>query len=95
MLLRQKAERQKESKQENKSRKLLGEKTTAITTDIVILQKARAGFEYIATPINPKGEDLLNLTSVVKAKVIQEYGSKVPPLNVVAITDGAKAIRQS
>lgn len=31
--------------------------------------------------------------SVVKAKVIQEYGSQTSPLNLVAITDGAKAIR--
>ncbi len=93
MLLRQKAQRQKESKQESNSEKLLGEKMPALTTDIVILQKATTGFEYIAAPINAKGENLLTLASVVKAKVIQEYGSKTLPLNLVAITDGAKTIR--
>ncbi len=65
----------------------------ALTTDIVILQKATTGFEYIAAPINAKGENLLTLASVVKAKVIQEYGSKTLPLNLVAITDGARTIR--
>ncbi|WP_028954129.1 hypothetical protein [Synechocystis sp. PCC 7509] len=88
----QKAERQ-EAKDENKSQKYIGDKATAITTDIVILQKATAGFEYIAAFINTKGENLLNLASVVKAKVIQEYGSKTFPLNLVAITDGARTIR--
>jgi hypothetical protein len=30
---------------------------------------------------------------VVKAKVLQEYGSEAQPKNLVAITDGAKVIR--
>ncbi|MBD2309455.1 hypothetical protein H6G17_28830 [Chroococcidiopsis sp. FACHB-1243] len=91
----QKAERQKEPKQESKRQKLFNDKTPAITTDIVILQKATTGFEYIAAPINTKGEDLLNLAIIVKAKVIQEYGSQTFPLNLVAIIDGAKTIRDS
>ncbi len=69
-------------------------KTPAVSTDIVLLQKSAGEFEYIAAPINAKGEELLTLASVVKAKVIQEYGSQASPLNLVAITDGAKAIRQ-
>ncbi len=89
----QKAERQQKLKQENKSQKLLEKPAPAITTDIVILQKANAGFEYMTVPINATGEDLLSLASVVKAKVIQEYGSQNSPLNLVAITDGARTIR--
>ncbi|WP_250123491.1 hypothetical protein [Chroococcidiopsis sp. CCMEE 29] len=90
--MRQKTERQ-EAKDEDKSQKHISNKTPAITTDIVILQKATAGFEYIAAPINTQGEDLLNLARIVKAKVIQEYGSQTFPLNLVAITDGARTIR--
>lgn len=88
----QKAERQPKPKQKNKSQKPWSEKTSAITTDIVILQKATTGFEYIAASINA-GEDSLCLSSLVKAKVVQEYGSQTFPLNLVAITDGAKSIR--
>lgn len=88
----QKANRQPKAKQENNSQKLLGEKTPDVATDIVILQKATTGFEYIAAPINTKGKGLLNLASIVKAKIIQEYGSKTSQLNLVAITDGAKSI---
>lgn len=36
---------------------------------------------------------MLNLATVVKAKVMQEYGLKASPLNIMAITDGAKIIR--
>ncbi|MBD2306749.1 hypothetical protein H6G17_14680 [Chroococcidiopsis sp. FACHB-1243] len=57
------------------------------------MQKVRAGFEYIAAPINATGEDLLDLAKVAKAKVIQEYGSQTLPLNLVAITNGARVIR--
>jgi len=89
----QKAERQKEVKEKNKSQKQIGDRTPAITTDIIILQKATTGFEYIAAPINTEGKDLLTLASVVKAKVLQEYGSQTFPLNLVAITDGARTIR--
>lgn len=68
--------------------------TSAITCELVILQKASGKFEYITTPIKASGENLLNLASVVKAKILQEYGSETTLLNLVAITDGAKAIRQ-
>jgi hypothetical protein len=58
------------------------------------LQKHTGRFEYIAAPITTDGKDLLSLTDVVKALVIQEYGKEVTPLNLVAVTDGAKEIRQ-
>jgi len=38
---------------------------------------------------------LLDLAKVVQAKVIQEYSSETNPLNIVAITDGAKVIRNN
>ena len=34
-------------------------KTPAVSTDIVLLQKSAGEFEYIAAPINAKGEELL------------------------------------
>lgn len=33
------------------------------------------------------------LASITKAKILQEYGSQMSPLNLIAITDGAKTIR--
>jgi len=37
---------------------------------------------------------ICSASSVVKAKVIQEYGSETEALNIVAITDGARVIRR-
>lgn len=89
----QKAQRQREAEPGGKSKNPPKTTTPAISTDIILLQKATAGFEYIAAPIDATGEDLLNLSKVTKAKVIQEYGSQTLPLNLVAITDGARVIR--
>ncbi len=36
---------------------------------------------------------MLSLSDVIRAKIIQEYGKETNPLNLVAITDGARAIR--
>ena len=65
-----------------------------VNTDIAMLQKANRKFEYIAAPIDEHGQDLLSLASMVKAQIIKEYGKEAAALNIVAITDGAKAIRQ-
>jgi len=91
----QKAQRQSKAKPEKVGKSLEHTlvKTSAITSDIVLLQKATGGFEYITTPINATGENLISLTSIVQASVIQEYGGENKPLNLVAITDGARTIR--
>lgn len=54
----QKSERQPKLKQCGKNQNHSKAKNPAIITDIVILQKATAKFEYIAAPINANGEDL-------------------------------------
>ena len=89
----QKAERQPKLKQCDQKQNYCKAKNPAIITDIVILPTATAKFEYIAAPINANGEDLLSLASVTKAKILQEYGRQMSPLNLVAITDGARTIR--
>jgi hypothetical protein len=64
-----------------------------VRTDVVLLEKKKGGFEYITGVIDPEGKELLPLADMVKSKVIQEYGDERKPLNIVAITDGAKDIR--
>ena len=68
--------------------------TQRVITDIAMLQKANQKFEYITAPITRHGQDLLNLADRVKAQIIKEYGRGTVPLDLVAITDGAKVIRQ-
>jgi len=68
--------------------------TPAVNTDVVILQTSRDEFEYITAPLPLDDKENISLDLVVKAKIIQEYGQQNTPLNLVAITDGAKVIRQ-
>lgn len=83
-----KLEQRLDSKSTNKSQ------THRVSTDIAMLQKANRKFEYITAPIAQQGQDLLSLADMVKAQIIKEYGRGSVPLDLVAITDGAKVIRQ-
>jgi len=92
----QKAERQPKAKpaRANNDQSTLKAKTPAVSTDVVMLQKSTGAFEYVTAPMNAKGEDLLSLATVVRAKIMQEYSNETRLLNIVAITDGARVIRQ-
>lgn len=68
-------------------------KMPRVNTDVVILQKSAGGFEHIIAPLANQENTRPQLADVVKAKVIQEYGAQESPLNMVAITDGARNIR--
>ncbi|MEM9093106.1 MAG: hypothetical protein AAGC93_30810 [Cyanobacteria bacterium P01_F01_bin.53] len=68
-------------------------KAPRVNTDVVILEKAPGDFEYIVAPLVDDENTRPSLVEVIKAKVIQAYGHQETPLNIVAITDGAKAIR--
>ena len=68
-------------------------KTPRVNTDVVMLQKSTGGFEYIIAPLANQEKTRPRLVDVIKAKVIQEYGERDSPLNMVAITDGARNIR--
>lgn len=58
-----------------------------------MLEKKDGGFEYITNGIDDNGDEIIALDEVVKSKIIKEYGEEKKPLNIVAITDGAKDIR--
>jgi len=92
----QKSHREPKAKPEGKFDSKSADKSQnqRVITDIAMLQKANRKFEYITAPITPHGQDLLSLADMVKAQVIKEYGRGTVPLNLVAITDGAKVIRQ-
>ena len=64
-----------------------------ISTEVRVLEKKKGGFEYITGVIDNEEKEPLPLASIVKSKVIQEYGDEPNPLTIVVITDGAKAIR--
>ena len=65
-----------------------------VTTDIVLLETPKGGFEYITTPINTEGQPLLSLEEIIQAKLKVHYHNYNYPLPIVAITDGASNIRK-
>jgi hypothetical protein len=93
----QKSERESgaEGHKSKKKQSAEGKSQKFYQTDVVLLQKAQGGYEYLTTPIDAQGKVILSLGQVIKAKVVQEYGSGTSeqPLNLVAIADGAKSIR--
>src|SRR2546428_5430694 len=64
-----------------------------VSTDVMMLEKADGGFHYLTAGIDAQGEPTVPLEDIVRAKIAEEYGTTQAVLNIVAITDGAKAIR--
>ena len=73
----QKSERESRAqlKKSKKKQSAEGESQKFYQTDVVLLQKAPGGYEYLTTPIDAQGKAILSLGEVIKAKVVQEYGS--------------------
>ncbi len=69
------------------------DKTPVVLTDVAMLQTPKGEFEYLAAPLDIDAEEPLNLATVIRARIIDLYGKAAKPLNIVAITDGAKTIR--
>jgi hypothetical protein len=64
-----------------------------INTDVIILEKPEGGFDYMTALTDEKGDECVPLKDVVRSRLLREYGGRRNPLNIVAITDGAKNIR--
>ena len=65
-----------------------GKDPKRVTTDVVMLQQTSGHFRYLMAGLNEE----TSLAEVLKAALINEYEG-YPPLNLVAITDGARNIR--
>jgi hypothetical protein len=67
--------------------------TGCVNTPVVMLEKRDGSFEYISEVIDDQGKEWIPLEEVVRSKLIEEYVEEKEPINIVAITDGAKGIR--
>ncbi len=77
LVKRQKSERDSGAELQKSKKKLAaeGQAKKYSHTDVVLLQKAQGGYEYLTTPINAQVKVILSLEQLVKAKVVQSYGS--------------------
>lgn len=78
----------------NRDKKEVQEKTR-INTDVAMLQKPDGTYHYLIAGIAETGEEIVSLQEVIKAQIQAEYGRRKTPLPIVAITDGAKSIRNT
>jgi Uncharacterised protein family (UPF0236) len=67
---------------------------SVVLTDVALLQTATHRFEYLVAPIDEQGNLRVPLEQIVRAQVIQSYGTRPTPLPLVVISDGATVIRQ-
>lgn len=59
------------------------------------MESITGGFHYLSAGIDEHGQEVVSLEDAVTTQLIREYGAHEKPLPIVAITDGAKAIRTS
>lgn len=84
---------QKETRPRIPAAKPLEEKETSwISHDVVLLQTPE-GFEYVTAGMNEAGQSTVSFADVIKERWHAHYGEDNQPRKVVAITDGAKCIR--
>ena len=89
-----KGQKENRSKHHSMSEEQLEEKkANCLNTNVAILQTGSGKFEYLIAPIAEQDKSRPQLAEVIKAKVIQIYKPTASPLNIVAITDGARDIR--
>lgn len=65
-----------------------------IITDVIMLERRDGSYQYVCEGIDAQGNTLLSLEACVRRALQTEYGDTVVPLNIVAISDGARPIRQ-
>lgn len=70
-----------------------GRERVRVNTDVWMVQRAGGGFRYLTAGINQTGQEIVSVEDRVRQCLRTEYGGRDSPLPVVAITDGAKAIR--
>lgn len=71
------------------------EQKTRVNTDVAMLQKRDGSYGYLIAGIDEAGEEIVSLEEVVQAQIQSEYSRRKTPLPIVAITDGAKSIRNT
>lgn len=78
----------------NRDNKEVAQKSR-VKTDVAMLQKRDGTFQYLIAGISETGEEIVSLEEVIKAEIEGEYSKRKTPLPIVAITDGAKSIRNT
>ncbi len=83
----------KEQKAKRDSKEV--EQRSRINTDVVMLEQKDGNYRYLIAGIDKEANEVVSLEEVVKTQLMIEYSRRKRALPIVAITDGAKSIRNS
>lgn len=67
--------------------------TVRVNTDVIMIERAAGGFEYLLAGIDERGQESVSVARRAQHFLQGEYGERVTPLPIVALSDGAKAVR--
>ncbi|HEY7496744.1 MAG TPA: hypothetical protein VIH59_37270 [Candidatus Tectomicrobia bacterium] len=71
-----------------------GERATKrVNTDVWLVERVTGDFAYLSAGLSVMGTEVGSATACVRWQLYQEYGGRSASLPVVAISDGAKAMR--
>jgi len=73
--------------------KIKTDERSRVNISVLMLETPEEDYVYLTEAIDGRAQPLLSLAEVARAKIIEVYGASEQPLNLVAITDGARGIR--
>lgn len=68
-------------------------KKKRISTDLMLFEGRDGSFRYLSAGLEEEGQRVASLSEVAQAHLRREWGERLDPLPIVAITDGARSIR--
>ena len=69
------------------------EKKSFVSTSVALLEKEDGSYAYLMGGVDDAAQNQVGLLETVQGRIIEEYGTSVKALNIVAINDGARDIR--
>jgi hypothetical protein len=69
--------------------------TKRVHTDVWLVAQPTGGFPYLTAGIDATGQEVVSGTTRVRGQFQQDYAGRSEPLQVVAITDGARRFAAS
>ncbi len=69
------------------------EKKSFVSTSVALLEKEDGSYAWLMGGVAEEAQNQAGVQEMVQSSIIEEYGTSVKPLNIVAINDGARDIR--
>src|SRR5437016_7931140 len=85
---------QKANRGQGADKPTLERETKRVHTDVWLVEQPTGGFTYLTAGVDATGQEVVSGTERVRWQFQQDYAGRSAPLQVVAITDGARTIRR-